>query len=88
MDPEIPWASASDLAEYAYCPRAYWYREHPPRGEIPRSASHRAEAGRRYHVRELRSEEARDSHAGTYLVLAGIGLLLLGIVGIWAWSLR
>jgi CRISPR/Cas system-associated exonuclease Cas4 (RecB family) len=88
VDTEIPWASASDLAEYTYCPRAYWYRTHPPPGEIPHAARSRAEAGRRYHARELRSEQARESHAGAYLALAGFGLLLLVVVGVWAWSLR
>ena len=24
------WVSATDLAEYAYCPRAWYYRHHPP----------------------------------------------------------
>lgn len=88
MDPETPWASASDLAEYTYCPRAHWYRKHPPPGPIPPGSKQRAEAGRRYHARELRAEESRDAHAGAYLALAGIGLLLLVIVGVWAWSVR
>jgi CRISPR/Cas system-associated exonuclease Cas4 (RecB family) len=88
VDPEIPWASASDLAEYTYCPRAYWYRTHPPPGEVPRGTQRRAEAGTRYHTRELRSEGARESNAGAYLVLVGIGLVLLAAVGVWVWSLR
>lgn len=88
MDPEFPWASASDLAEYTYCPRAHWYRKHPPPGETPPGVSHRAEAGRAYHTRELRAEVAHESNAGAYLVLAGVGLLLLVIVGVWTWSLR
>lgn len=88
MDPETPWASASDLAEYTYCPRAYWYRKHPPRGEIPNGANRRAEIGRRYHARELHAERSRESNALAYLALAAIGLSLLAIVGVWLWSLR
>lgn len=84
----MPWVSASDLAEYTYCPRAYWYRKHPPAGEAVGGASRRAEADRRYHAHALRSEEARDSSAGTYVALIGVGVLLLAIVGVWVWSLR
>jgi hypothetical protein len=37
-DPEGPrWVSPSELAEYTFCPRAWWYRTHPE--EYPRTAS-------------------------------------------------
>ncbi len=83
----MPWASASDLTEYTYCPRAYWYRTHEPPGDIPQGSLRRAEAGTRYHTRELRSERARESNAGFCVLVIGIGLVLLAVAGVWVWSL-
>lgn len=73
----MPWATATDLAEYAYCPRALYYRRQDPSApELPSAAD-----GRRYHERSLAAErrrEARRATAGAGLVLAvvavGVGL--------------
>ncbi len=78
--------SATDLAEYAYCPRAHYYRDHPPPGGPVRSAQRRADAGRRYHAHELGGERRRAEHGAAYW-----GALLLGAalcVGAIVWILR
>ena len=78
------WVSASDLAEYAYCPRAHWYHEHPPPGGRGRSAERRADAGRRFHARELGGERRRAEHGAAYwaALLLGAALFLGAVVWI------
>ncbi|MEM0129111.1 MAG: hypothetical protein QXG65_02960 [Thermoplasmata archaeon] len=72
------WVSASDLAEWAYCPRASWYRRHPPPGSdrLPVPAS--ARRGVAFHRRALAAEARREVHPwlGPALLLAGVALLL------------
>jgi CRISPR/Cas system-associated exonuclease Cas4 (RecB family) len=75
MDTPDGGVSATDLAEYAYCPRAHWYRDHPPAGAPDRGAQRRADAGRRYHAHELGGERRRAEHGVAYW-----GALLLGAV--------
>ncbi len=80
------WVSASDLAEYAYCPRAHWYRDHPPSGAPGRSTA--ARRGERFHRRELRSERRRESSAALYLLLVILGgALVAGTIalGVFGW---
>lgn len=76
---ERPWLSASDLAEYAYCPRALYYRRRFPEAPVGPGS----EAGRDYHHRRLGAERRRSSHAGAYwaALLVGVGLLVLGTLG-------
>jgi CRISPR/Cas system-associated exonuclease Cas4 (RecB family) len=73
------WASASDLAEYAYCPRALYYRTRSP--DAPETPD--AEGGRRYHERVLRAERRRAEHPAAYWagVLVGILLVVVGVAG-------
>ncbi|MGI0055568.1 MAG: hypothetical protein ACREB9_02385 [Thermoplasmata archaeon] len=79
MDGERPWVSASDLAEYAYCPRSYWYGEHPP-AHIPASQTRSEELrGVRFHRRALGAERSRDSRAGLYLALVFTAIALLSV---------
>lgn len=80
------WVSASDLADYAYCPRAHWYQQHPPPdGPAPGSPA-RSAAGRRYHAEALGAERRRDARGAAYwlALLVGVGLVLGGI----AWIFR
>lgn len=82
MNPEGGWASPSDLAEYAYCPRSHWYRHHPPAGGPARLASERRRAGERYHRRTLTAERHRAEGGGAYwlAVLVGFGFAVGGVV--------
>ncbi|HTT15477.1 MAG TPA: hypothetical protein VMG81_06870 [Thermoplasmata archaeon] len=78
------WVSATDLAEYAYCPRAYYYREHPPVGGPSRDGQRRAAAGARYHARTLGAERRRAEHGGAYWVALVLGVLVaLGGIAWW-----
>ena len=71
------WASASDLAEYSYCPRAHWYREHSPAGFSPRGSVRSLRRGQRFHRQELGGELRREAHAGAYVALVLIGIALV-----------
>ncbi len=74
-DPD--WVSASDLAEYAYCPRAFWYRKHPPAGMSASNSDRSSRRGQRFHRRELGAERKREAHAGGYVALVLFGIALL-----------
>ncbi len=78
-----------ELAEYAYCPRAWWYRVHPPaEGPDPQSLR-RADAGRTAHERRLRATRERERHEGRYwaaLAAAAVSFAILLGVGLWLWA--
>jgi hypothetical protein len=75
------WVSASDLADYAYCPRAHWYHDHPPEGGPTRSSRRSSEAGIQFHSRELSGERRRAEHGGAYWAALLLGVVLaLGAV--------
>lgn len=76
------WVTASDLAEYAYCPRAHWYRTHPPpEGPAPSSVRSRA-TGEQFHARLLTTRYRREHWSPVWWILAGAGafLVLLSLV--------
>lgn len=75
--------SASDLADYAFCPRAHWYSEHPPERGPTGDARRRSRAGSAYHTRTLGAERRREDRGGTYWVALLVGVLL--ILGGIAW---
>ncbi len=77
------WVSASDLADYAFCPRSYWYREHPPEAGASRASQARAAAGQSYHQRTLAGERRRAEHPAGYWAALAIGVLL--VLGAMAW---
>lgn len=80
------WVSASELADYAYCPRSWWYRDHPPAGGPAPGAERRARAGVAYHQRVLTAERRRDAWSGAVAaaaVLAAVVLALLLVGGGW-----
>jgi CRISPR/Cas system-associated exonuclease Cas4 (RecB family) len=70
------WVSATDLAEYAYCPRAWYYREHPPARGPTRAALRSSRAGERYHARTLGAERRRSEHGSAYWAVLLVGILL------------
>lgn len=74
-----PWVGAAELGEYAYCPRAWYYRANPPSGAPDPGAVSRERFGRAYHTRELSREVAREKGIAGLVALALV-LLLLGAV--------
>ncbi len=82
--PSGAWTSASELAEYAYCPRAWWYRAHPPLEGPTQESRRSAQAGARYHDRALSTERRRDRHrlAAAGLLAIALGLVVVGVVGV------
>ena len=79
MEPRGPWVSASDLAEYAYCPRSYWYSRHPESYPGESRPDPRARAGASFHRRVLSAERRREDHAAGYaaLLLAGVAIVVV-----------
>jgi CRISPR/Cas system-associated exonuclease Cas4 (RecB family) len=77
--------SASDLADYAYCPRSHWYRYHPPPEGPARDSVRSSAAGTRSHVRQLGGERRRSDRGVAYWVLLVVGVLVL--LGGLAWLL-
>ena len=68
--------TASDLAEYAFCPRAHWYETHPPpEGPAPSSRTARA-AGERFHASALTRRSRRERWSVVWWLLVGTGLAL------------
>jgi CRISPR/Cas system-associated exonuclease Cas4 (RecB family) len=80
-----PWASASDLAEYAYCPRAWYYRKHPPAAGRSPDSERRSSAGTRYHRSTLAETEFRERHGGAYAAALLIALALVAGGVWWLW---
>lgn len=78
MDSQGPWVSASDLAEYAYCPRSHYYSLHTEAVGGRIAPDPRARAGVRYHQRTLSAERDHDRHIGAYLALLLVGLVVVG----------
>ncbi|HYB63224.1 MAG TPA: hypothetical protein VEE86_02230 [Thermoplasmata archaeon] len=77
MADEPPWTTPSALGEYAFCPRAHFYRL---RADPPPSRA--SVAGETYHARRLSSERWRDEHrAIPWLAVAvGVGLVAIAVV--------
>jgi hypothetical protein len=83
MAEDDPWVSATDLADYEFCPRSHWYHDHPPSGGPTREARVRSEAGSRYHERVLGAERRRDEHGGADWVALALGVLLTAGGMVW-----
>lgn len=75
MGAPSPYRSATDLAEYAYCPRARYYRERY--GEPPRTPA--ARAGTLYHERKLRAVRRRHDRPGLSAGIVVAGAVLLAV---------
>ncbi len=72
------WATASELAEYAYCPRAWYYRRQFP--DAPTTASEAA--GQRYHARLLGGEARRAGRGGLYWIGAVVGAVAIALAAV------
>ncbi len=79
MESQGPWVSASDLAEYAYCPRSYWYSTHPQTVGGNVAPHPRARQGVRHHQRTLSAERSHQEHVGLYVALLLVGLALVAL---------
>ena len=80
------WVAVSDLAEYAFCPRAHWYRTHAPPEVRDRRVARRSREGERYHARHLAAERRHAEFGAVYWgALLGGAALVLGAL---AWILR
>lgn len=79
----VAWASASELADYEFCPRAWWYRENPPAEGPSRESRRSAEEGVRFHERTLDGERRRDRNGWVYAAVLAVALLavVLGVAG-------
>lgn len=84
--PSGRWTTPSELAEYAFCPRAHWYRNHPPAGGPSGDGVRRAEAGERYHARTLRATRLHAERGASYWLLVVVGTLVA--LGGLVWLLR
>jgi len=89
MEADGGWTSPSELADYAYCPRSYWYRRHPPAEGASASSNDRRRAGERYHTAVLGAERRRAERGAAYWTgaLLGLGLIVVGLVGLWVWGI-
>ncbi|MCI4331552.1 MAG: hypothetical protein L3K19_06875 [Thermoplasmata archaeon] len=89
MDPidrdpaDAGWCTASDLAEYAYCPRAHFYRHHPPPGGIDPESARSQHVGTRYHARRSMAMETREQHAGRWIAALALAIGLLWLAVYW-----
>ena len=78
------WVTASELAEYAYCPRAWWYRRDPPASGPTRESLVRADAGSRYHATVLGATVRRERTAGWLAAGAVVAALAVGALVVFA----
>jgi CRISPR/Cas system-associated exonuclease Cas4 (RecB family) len=77
--------SVSDLSEYAYCPRAFWYRHHPP-SDLPTRATERFRAaGTQFHQRRLTADERFETWSDRWLVIALTVAGIVAAVALWLW---
>ena len=71
-----PWTTPSALGEYAFCPRAHFYRQHEESAPTPEATE-----GQAFHRRQLSSERWRDEHPRIpwLAVACGVGLVVLAV---------
>ena len=77
------WASATDVSEYAYCPRAWYYRTHSDPSERTEESQRSSAAGQSFHAEMLEREWRREHGLGRYLALLLVGALV--VLGGLAW---
>ncbi|HYK93906.1 MAG TPA: hypothetical protein VEY07_07700 [Thermoplasmata archaeon] len=80
--PVARWVSASEIGEYTYCPRAWWYHGHPPPGAPRGEMLERQEWGTRFHEADLRATRRRDEWSGALVLAAIVSFVVLVLAGI------
>ncbi len=83
MDRPTPWVTPSELADEAFCPRARWYRRHPPPSGRSAASVDRSDAGTSVHAQRLGAERRRDERLGGYVAALAVGIVAL-VAGV-AW---
>jgi hypothetical protein len=79
------WASASEMAEFAFCPRAHYYSQHPPEeGPTPESVVARSD-GIRFHGRTMAADQFVERSGALGIALLLLALCLIAGVGLWWW---
>lgn len=75
------YVSASELAEFAFCPRAHYYQRHPDGRPVAPEALAREREGLAYHARTTRSDRrwAEASPIPWALALL-VGIVLIAVV--------
>jgi CRISPR/Cas system-associated exonuclease Cas4 (RecB family) len=77
------WATASELADYAYCPRSWWYGAHADPTDRSTASDRSARAGARYHERSLSTERYDEDHGTLYLALLAVAAVLIAGSLVW-----
>lgn len=80
--------AVSELEDYTFCPRSWWFSHHPPPGAADPSRLPRAVRGVAFHQGRLSSERRRERWAGAIAAAATGSLLLLILVLVWTVSGR
>jgi hypothetical protein len=78
------YVSASELADYAFCPRSHYYRLHPEGRRPADGALAREAAGVEYHHRTIGSDRrwaGASPLPWVVAVVVGIALVALVVVG-------
>ncbi len=74
----------SELEDYTYCPRAWWYCGHPPDGALDPAGRAEVLRGQRFHEERISAERWREDWAKAIAAVA-IGSLLF-LVAVLAWA--
>ena len=73
------WVSASELGEYAYCPRSHWYSQNNPEPTSSAEELRARESGDRFHARELSRSVRLADRRGAYVAVLLAALVFVGI---------
>ncbi len=74
---EERWVSASEIADFSYCPRSWWYGRNPPPWGRASESERSARAGVRYHDRALTAEWRRERAGLGYAILLVVATVLV-----------
>ncbi|MCI4350905.1 MAG: hypothetical protein L3K15_05270 [Thermoplasmata archaeon] len=82
-DRTAAWLSASEIGDYVYCPRSFWYRRHPPPGGRSAESRRASTAGDRFHTAHLIADQHRGFRArrGRTVLLIAVVLAAAAFVG-------